>query len=104
MAWIILILSGLFEAVWATALGRMDGFTRLTPIVVFVAGLLISMVGLGWAMRDLPTGTAYAVWVAVGAVATVAYAAYTGDETLTLTKILFLAMIIGGVVGLKMAS
>lgn len=104
MAWTILIISGLFEAVWATALGRIDGLTRPLPIAVFVGGLTISMAGLWWAMRDLPTGTAYAVWVAVGAVTTVAYAAAAGDETLNLAKIIFLGMIIGGVVGLKMAS
>lgn len=104
MTWIILIFSGLFEAVWATALGRIDGFSRLLPIAVFVGGLTVSMAGLGWAMRDLPTGTAYAVWVAVGAVTTVAYAAVTGDETLNPAKVIFLGMIIGGVVGLKLAS
>ncbi|MGO3363605.1 MAG: DMT family transporter [Corynebacterium sp.] len=104
MAWTVLILSGLFEAVWATALGRIDGFTRILPIAVFLGGLTVSMVGLGWAMREIPVGTAYAVWVAVGAVTTVALSAAMGEETLNPAKMIFLAMIIGGVVGLKMAG
>ena len=62
MAWFILILSGAFEAVWAVALGKSDGFTRLVPSIVFFVALVISMGGLAWAMRDLQLGTAYAVW------------------------------------------
>ncbi|HIW91144.1 MAG TPA: multidrug efflux SMR transporter [Candidatus Corynebacterium avicola] len=104
MAWFVLIISGLFEAMWATALGRIEGFSRFLPIAVFIVGITVSMTGLWWAMRDLPTGTAYAVWVAVGAVTTVAYAAATGDETLNPAKVIFLGMIIGGVVGLKLSS
>jgi quaternary ammonium compound-resistance protein SugE len=58
MAWIVLVVSGLFEAVWATALGRSEGFTRAGPIAVFVVGIVLSMAGLAYAMRDLPVGTA----------------------------------------------
>lgn len=61
MAWLILIVSGIFEAVWATALGKSEGFTRLWPTVVFGTALVLSMAGLAFAMRDLPTGTAYVV-------------------------------------------
>lgn len=104
MSWIILIISGVFEAVWATALGKSEGFTRLWPSVTFFVACAISMGGLAWAMRDLPTGTAYAVWVAIGASITVLYAMATGTEPASLAKILFLAMIIGGVVGLKAVS
>lgn len=101
MAWIILIISGVFEAVWATALGRSDGFSRLTPSVVFAVGLVASMAGLAYAMRSLPVGTAYAVWVGIGAVLTVAYAMATGDDSASWMKIVLLGVIVGGVVGLK---
>jgi quaternary ammonium compound-resistance protein SugE len=104
MPWIVLVLSGLMEAVWATALGRTEGFSRLTPSIVFFVGLLLSMSGLAFAMRDLPTGTAYAIWVGIGATATVIYAFATGAEAASAMKILFLAMIIGGVIGLKVSS
>ncbi len=104
MHWLILIISGLFEAVWATALGRSEGLTRLTPTLVFIGGLVLSMVGLAYAMRELPTGTAYAVWVGVGATVTVLYAMATGTEPVSLLKVLFLLMIVAGIVGLKVTS
>lgn len=102
MSWIILVISGVLEAVWATAMGKSEGFSRLAPSVVFVAALIASMGGLAYAMRDLPIGTAYAVWVGIGAVLTVGYAMATGDEPASLLKAVFLVMIIGGVVGLKL--
>ncbi|WP_110041551.1 DMT family transporter [Nocardia neocaledoniensis] len=101
MAWIVLVVSGVLEAVWATALGKTEGFTRLTPSLVFAVALLASMAGLAYAMRSLPVGTSYAVWVGIGAVLTVVYAMATGAEPVTLMKVLFLVMIVGGVVGLK---
>ncbi|WHS50398.1 MULTISPECIES: DMT family transporter [Rothia] len=104
MHWLILIISGLFEAVWATALGKSEGLTRLTPTLVFIGGLVLSMVGLAYAMRELPTGTAYAVWVGVGATVTVLYAMATGTEPVSLLKVLFLLMIVAGIVGLKVTS
>ncbi len=103
MSWIVLVLSGALEAVWATALGRSAGFTRLVPSVVFALGLVASMSGLAYAMRGLPVGTAYAVWVGIGAVLTVAYAAVTGQEPLSALKVVFLLMIVAGIVGLKLA-
>ncbi|GAB3278794.1 DMT family transporter [Kineosporia babensis] len=102
MAWIVLVVSGVLEAVWATALGRSEGFSKLGPTVVFAVGLVASMAGLAYAMRTLPIGTSYAVWVGIGAVLTVAFAMFTGQETVSATKILLLAMIVGGVVGLKL--
>jgi quaternary ammonium compound-resistance protein SugE len=87
MAWVILVISGVLEAVWATALGKSQGFSRLWPTVVFGLGLLASMGGLAWAMRTLPVGTSYAVWVGIGAVLTVAYAMLTGAETVSLLRI-----------------
>ncbi|PFG18167.1 quaternary ammonium compound-resistance protein SugE [Propionicimonas paludicola] len=101
MSWLILVLAGIAEAVWALALRRSEGLTRLAPSVVFVVALLLSMAGLAYAMRSLPTGTAYAVWVGIGASLTVGYGMITGAETASLWRVLFLAMIIGGVIGLK---
>ena len=63
MSWVVLILSGLMESVWAIALGASNGFTKLGPTIVFIAGLLLSMAGLGYATKTLPIGTAYAIWV-----------------------------------------
>lgn len=104
MAWAVLLVSAVFEAVWATALGQSDGLTRLVPSVVFVVFSIISLVGLGYAMKTIPTGTAYAVWTGLGAVLTVVWATMTGTESLTLLKGLFLVGIIGCAVGLKFAT
>ncbi|WP_182359771.1 DMT family transporter [Tomitella gaofuii] len=104
MHWLVLIISGLFEAVWATALGKSEGFTRLWPSLIFAAAVAVSMGGLAYAMRELPTGTSYAIWVAVGACATVVYAMATGDESASLVKVLLLTGIIGCVIGLKLVD
>lgn len=101
MSWFILVLSGAFEAVWATALGKSEGFSRPMPTVVFFVGLIISMVGLAVAMRGLPVGTAYAVWVGIGAVLTIGFAMMTGEEAVSTVKIALLVGIVGCVVGLK---
>ena len=101
MSWIILVISGILEAVWATALGRSEGFTRLWPSVVFVGALVASMVGLAFAMRDIPVGTAYAVWVGIGAALTVGYAMFFGGEGVSLVKLLLVIGIVACVVGLK---
>lgn len=101
MSWFVLVLSGVLEAVWATALGKSEGFTRLGPSIVFGAALVASMAGLAFAMRTLPIGTSYAVWVGIGAVLTVVYAMISGTESVSPLKIAFLIMIIGGVIGLK---
>ena len=101
MAWIVLVLSGVLEAVWATALGRSDGFSKLGPSVVFGVALILSMAGLAFAMRSLPIGTSYAVWVGIGAALTVGFAMVTGSESSSLVKILLILGIVGCVVGLK---
>ncbi|QGQ20596.1 QacE family quaternary ammonium compound efflux SMR transporter [Cellulomonas sp. JZ18] len=103
MSWLVLVVSGVLEAVWATALGRSEGFTRLGPTVLFGVALLASMGGLAYAMRELPTGTAYAVWVGIGASLTVAYGMVTGTETVSLVKILLILGIVACVIGLKLA-
>ncbi|WP_067715917.1 DMT family transporter [Nocardia yamanashiensis] len=104
MYWIVLLASGVFEAVWATALGKSEGFTRLAPSLVFGVALLASMAGLAYAMRGLPVGTAYAVWVGTGAVLTVAYAMATGTEPVSALKILLLGGIVACVIGLKIIA
>ncbi|MDQ3787554.1 MAG: SMR family transporter, partial [Actinomycetota bacterium] len=73
MNWIILVVSGLFETVWAIALGKSAGFTKLVPSLVFFGALLLSMGGLAYAMRSIPVGTGYAVWVGIGAVGTAVF-------------------------------
>ncbi|GCE44035.1 Quaternary ammonium compound-resistance protein SugE [Rhodococcus wratislaviensis] len=101
MAWMILVLSGVLEAVWATALGRSEGFSKLGPSIIFGVALVFSMAGLAYAMRSLPTGTSYAVWVGIGAALTVGFAMLTGAESTTPMKILLILGIVGCVVGLK---
>lgn len=101
MAWMVLVLSGVLEAVWATALGRSEGFSKLGPSIVFGVALVFSMAGLAYAMRSLPTGTSYAVWVGIGAALTVGFAMLTGAESTTPMKILLILGIVGCVVGLK---
>jgi quaternary ammonium compound-resistance protein SugE len=102
MAWIVLIVSGMLESVWAVALGKSEGFSRLAPSVIFGVALTASMAGLAYAMRSLPIGTAYAVWVAIGASLTVAYGMASGDESVSLVKIALLIGLVGCVVGLKL--
>lgn len=104
MAWVVLVLSGVLEAVWATALAESRGFKRLRPSVVFVVALVASMAGLAWAMRSIPTGTSYAVWVGVGAVLTVVVAIVRGTERATVARVLLLAGLVGCVVGLKVVG
>ena len=104
MMWVILIASGLLEAVWAAAMQSSKGFRKLRPTVLFVAAMLASMGGLALAMLEIPTGTAYAVWVGVGAVATVALQAARGKERLTLVRSLLLVLLVGCLVGLKLVS
>ncbi len=101
MAWIVLIVSGVLEAVWATALGKSDGFSRPGPSIVFAIALVASMAGLAFAMRDLPVSTSYAVWVGIGAVLTAAYAMVFDGEQVSLVRILLLLGIVGCVIGLK---
>jgi quaternary ammonium compound-resistance protein SugE len=100
--WLVLVLSGVLEAVWATALGRSEGFTRLVPSAVFAGALVLSMAGLAYAMRGLPVGTAYAVWVGIGAALTAGYAMATGAEPASVLRVLLLAGIVGCVIGLKL--
>ena len=104
MDWVILIASGVLEAVWATALGASNNFRRLWPSVIFAVALALSMAGLAYAMTTIPVGTAYAVWVGIGAVLTVAYAMIFGGEKASVVKVLLLRGIIGCVIGLTLVG
>ena len=102
MAWLVLVVSGVLEAVWAIALDRSEGFSRLAPSATFLVALALSMAGLAYAMRTLPIGTAYAVWVGIGAALAVAYGMATGSEPVSVVKVLLLAGLLGCVVGLEL--
>jgi quaternary ammonium compound-resistance protein SugE len=107
MSWLILILSGALEAVWAAALHRTfqaSGRRRIAPAILFLAAVLASMAGLAIAMQAIPTGTAYAVWVGVGVVLTSAYAIITRAERPTAARLLLLTGIAACVVGLKVVA
>jgi quaternary ammonium compound-resistance protein SugE len=104
MAWIVLVFAGALEAVWAVALSKSEGLTRLAPSAVFLVALSISMLGLGYAMKTLPVGTAYAVWVGIGAALTVVFSMVTGAESASLVKVTLLVVLIGCVIGLKFAE
>jgi quaternary ammonium compound-resistance protein SugE len=101
MAWFVLILSGVLETVWAVALDRSAGFSRPLPSAVFAIGLVLSMAGLGYALRSIPVGTGYAVWVGIGAVGTALVGMIALGESTSLPRLLSLLLVISGVVGLK---
>lgn len=102
MPWIVLLVSAVLEAVWATALGASAGFTVLMPSIVFVVALIGSSLGLAWAVKHIPIGTAYAVWTGIGAALTVSYAMLSGTEPVTPLRVLFITLIVLSVVGLKL--
>lgn len=104
MAWIILLISGMLEAVWAAALSESNGFRRRGPTILFLVTLTLSMIGLAWAMRTLPTGTAYAVWVGIGATLTVLWGFATKQERPTVLRVLLILLLVGSVIGLKAVS
>ncbi len=104
MAWMILVLAGLFEVAWAIGLKYTDGFTRPWPTALTLAAMLISVVLLGVAMKSLPVGTAYAVWVGVGAVGTAILGIVLFAEPANAGRLISLALIVMGIVGLKLAT
>lgn len=103
-AWLLLIVAGLLEVCWASSLKATAGFTRLWPTLFFVATLGGSMVLLSLAVKNLPVGTAYAVWVGIGAAGTAIAALFLHGETMTLPRGLFLALLIVSIVGLKVTT
>ena len=104
MNWVILVVAGLFEIGWAIGLKYTEGFTRFWPTVGTVVAMLISLGLLGIAMRSLPVGTAYAVWVGVGAVGTAILGIVLFDESASAARLFSLALILAGIVGLKLAT
>ncbi|MUH59361.1 DMT family transporter [Bifidobacterium canis] len=103
MAWVVLVLSGICESVWAIALDKSQGFTKIVPVIVFVLGLVASMGGLSYAMRSISIGTAYTVWVGIGAAITVIYGMLAGEESVSILKIVCLVGMVACIAGLKLA-
>jgi quaternary ammonium compound-resistance protein SugE len=104
MPWIILVLAGLFEVGWAIGLKYTDGFTKLWPTLGTVGAMVISLGLLGIAMKSLPVGTAYAIWVGVGAVGTVILGIVLFHEPMNALRMVSVGLIIAGLIGLKLAS
>ena len=104
MAWIILVIAGLLEVAWAVGLKYTDGFRRPLPSVLVVAAIAASMFLLGWAARTLPIGTAYAVWVGIGALGAAILGVILFKEPLTPARMFFLALLLVSIVGLKATS
>jgi quaternary ammonium compound-resistance protein SugE len=104
MAWIYLLLAGLFEIVWAIGLKYTDGFSRLWPSVGTLAAMAVSIVLLAMAVKTLPIGTAYAIWTGIGAVGAVALGIVLFGDPATLPRLLCVALILTGIVGLKLTA
>ncbi|MCG8295311.1 MULTISPECIES: quaternary ammonium compound efflux SMR transporter SugE [Pseudomonas] len=104
MSWIILFFAGLFEVGWAVGLKYTDGFTRPMPTILTVGAMVISLGLLGLAMKELPLGTAYAIWTGVGAVGTVIAGIILFGESMALVRLASVALIITGLVGLKVSA
>ena len=104
MNWVILLLAGLFEIGWAIGLKYTEGFTRLWPTLGTVASMAVSLALLGVAMKGLPVGTAYAVWVGIGAVGTAILGIVLLGEPANPGRMISLALIVAGIVGLKLSS
>lgn len=104
MSWAIVIIAGVFEIAWAIGLKYTDGFTRLWPSVGTIGAMVVSVVLLGIAMKELPVGTAYAVWTGVGAIGTAILGIVLFGDSASAARLACLAMIAGGIVGLKVVS
>lgn len=104
MAWVVLVIAGLFEIGWAIGLKYTEGFTRPWPTVGTVLAMLVSVALLGLAMRTLPVGTAYAVWTGIGAVGTVVLGIVLFGEPATAARLACVGLILAGIVGLKLTA
>lgn len=102
MTWIYLFIAGLFEIGWAVGLKYSEGFTKLWPSLFTGVSMIISVALLGLALKNLPVGTAYAIWTGIGAVGTVIFGIYLFDEPATAAKFLCIGLILTGIVGLKL--
>ena len=104
MAWLVLALAGLFEIGWAVGLKWTDGFTRPLPSLVTAASMVVSLVLLGLALRDLPLGTAYAVWTGIGTVGTAILGIWLFGDAATPARLFCIGLIVAGIVGLKLSA
>jgi quaternary ammonium compound-resistance protein SugE len=104
MPWVYLFVAGLFEVGFASVLKLTEGFTRLWPTLIFIVCIVLSFVFLNKAVKDLPIGTAYAIWTGIGAVGTVIVGIVVYKEPVTALRMLFLATLIGSIIGLKLAT
>lgn len=104
MSWLILVLAGLCEVVWAIGLKYTEGFTRFWPSAITLIAMLVSVVLLGLAMKSIPVGTAYAVWTGIGTLGAVILGIYLFNEPATLARMLCLGLIVVGIIGLKAVS
>ncbi len=104
MAWIILLISGLLEVVWASAMKASDGFTKMGPSILMGVTAFIGFWLLGYAMKHLPLGTAYPVWVGIGAVGTFIFGVFWFGEPASPLRVASVSLIIAGIIGLKVAS
>lgn len=104
MAWICLLGAGIFEMVWGVAMKYAEGFTKIVPSVIMVVGMIFSVGLLGLAVKTIPLGTGYAIWTGIGAVGAVTYGMIFFGEPVTALRLTFVAMIIVGLVGLKLVS
>lgn len=104
MAWVYLVIAGIFEMGWAIGLKYTDGFTRLVPTTLTIAAMVISVVLLGLALRDLPVGTGYAVWTGIGTVGTALLGMYLFGDPVTAARLASIGLIVAGIAGLKLLS
>ncbi len=104
MAWVYLIIAGIFEVVWAIALKSSHGFTRLYPSLITLGGMIISFYLLAQATKTLPIGTAYTIWTGIGALGAVLMGIIFYNEPFTVSRIVFLCLILVGILGLKLTS
>lgn len=104
MAWVYLIVAGLLEVVWAVGLKYSEGFSKLTPSIITVAGMIASFWLLALALRALPLGTAYAVWTGIGTIGTVIFGILAFREPVEVVRLTCIALIVAGVVGLRVVS
>ena len=104
MAWVYLVIAGLFEMGWAIGLKYTDGFTRLVPTALTIGAMIVSVLLLGLALRDLPVGTGYAVWTGIGTVGTALLGMYLFNDPATAARLASIGLIIAGIAGLKFLS
>lgn len=104
MAWVYLFIAGLFEIGWAIGLKYTDGYTKLTPTVLTIGAMIASVITLGWALKEIPIGTGYAVWTGIGTVGTAILGIILFAEPATAIRLACIGLIVTGIVGLKVVG